>query len=60
MTFSERNKLAYQLGAVYENGYWCFPSAEVKNRFDRIVMGMEWAPGSREKADEVLARLRVA
>lgn len=58
LTFSEKNALAHQLGAHYENGYWIFPSAAVRKQFDRIVIGMEWSPAVRERNSRILEKNR--
>lgn len=58
MTFSEKNRLAFDMGAVYELGYWRFPSAAIKESFERRVMGLEWTPEQQKVAIEALRKER--
>lgn len=60
MTFSQKNKMAHQMGAFYENGNWYFPSPALKQEFERKTSGMEWTPQQRAVADFALEAQRKA
>lgn len=60
MRYIEKHKLALSLGASYVLGYWQFPSPALKQKFDRIVAGLEWSPAQLVKADAALAQHREA
>lgn len=58
MTYIEKHKLALSLGATYVVGFWQFPSTALKQKFDRIVSGLEWTPAQLVTADAALVAHR--
>lgn len=58
MTFSQKNRLAHEMGAFYENGRWYFPSPALKEEFLRKSGGVEWTAEERAKADKALEHYR--
>lgn len=58
MTFSQKNRLAHEMGAFYENGRWYFPSPALKEEFLRKSGGVEWTAKQRAEADAALEEQR--